>query len=113
MNKDGGKLLIGVADDGSVIGLAEDYAAANLKKQNRDGYQLFLRDILKDNLGAEFAYLYTISFHTLRGKDVCCIDVQIAPELVFVQNELHVRNGNGKQKMNTQEAIAYEKQLWG
>lgn len=115
LNKDGGKLLIGVADDGSVVGLVEDYAAANpqLKKQNRDGYKLFLRSILNDNLGAEFAYLYTISFHILRGKDVCCIDVQSAPEPVFVQNELHVRNGNGKQKLNTKEAMAYQKQHWG
>jgi len=49
----GGVLLIGVNDDGIVIGLADDYKAANKKKPNQDGYQLFLRNSLIGNLGAD------------------------------------------------------------
>ncbi len=49
-SKNGGIVLIGVEDDGTVVGLNEDYKAANPQKQNRDGYQLFLLDTLKNNL---------------------------------------------------------------
>ena len=37
MNGNGGTLLIGVADDGSIVGLENDYKT--LKKQDRDGFE--------------------------------------------------------------------------
>ena len=44
LNAEGGTLLIGVDDDARVLGLA---AACTLgAKANRDGYELFLRQLL-------------------------------------------------------------------
>jgi Putative DNA-binding domain len=116
LNKEGGIVLIGVEDNGTIVGLEDDYKAANpqLNKQNRDGYQLFLINTLSDNLGKEFTDFYKISFHTIRGKEVCCIDVQPSNEPVFVRNNsFYVRNGNSKLTLNMKEARAYIKQHWG
>ena len=41
LNAQGGKLLIGVDDDGNVVGLDSDLQT--LRKGNKDGYELFLR----------------------------------------------------------------------
>ena len=48
LNSDGGTLLLGVSDDGSVLGLEHDYQT--LKKQNADGYELFLGELVVDPL---------------------------------------------------------------
>ena len=44
LNSDGGTLLLGVSDDGTVLGLDHDYQT--LQKKNADGYELFLGDLL-------------------------------------------------------------------
>ena len=115
MNKDGGMVLIGVADDGTVVGLEDDYKAVNpqAKKQNRDGYQLFLNSILVDALGGANTIFYNISFHRIGGKDVCCITVDPATEPVYVHDSaFYVRNGNSSPSLNPKQANAYVKQHW-
>jgi len=44
LNAEGGTLLIGVADDGSVVGLEKDYHT--LRTKNRDGFERFLMDLV-------------------------------------------------------------------
>jgi len=116
MNKDGGAVVLGVADDGTVVGLEQDYKVANPqpKKRNRDGYQLWLNSVLLGALGKEIVEFYTISFHTIQGKEVCCIQVEATPEPVFVHDsEFYVRNGNGKLNLNMKQMSVYIKQHWG
>ncbi|HEV2071585.1 MAG TPA: DUF262 domain-containing protein, partial [Acidimicrobiales bacterium] len=48
MNAEGGTLLIGVADDGTITGLDADYAT--LSKGNRDGFELFLTQLIADKI---------------------------------------------------------------
>ena len=50
LNAEGGQLLIGVRDDHTVAGLGPDYAT--LRKQDRDGFELWLRQHLDVNLSA-------------------------------------------------------------
>ena len=116
MNTDGGTVVLGVADNGTVVGLEEDYKAANPqpKKQNRDGYQLWLNSVLLNALGKEIVGFFSLSFHTVQGKEVCCITVEPATQPVYVRDtEFYVRNGNSKQSLNMKEAITYIKQHWG
>jgi len=109
----GGTLLIGVDNAGNVIGLDEDYKTANAQKPNRDGYQLFLQDLLKDNLIGIWTQFYTISFGVAQGKDVCRIDIQPSNEPVFLKNgDFYIREGNRKRKLNTYEAGLYQRQRW-
>ena len=52
-NGDGGKLLIGVADNGEILGLEEDYNS--LKEANKDYFELHLSNLIINNFGNEFA----------------------------------------------------------
>jgi len=109
---EGGTLFIGVADSGAIEGLANDYQAADPGKPNRDGYALFLNNLLSSNLGRDLGSCYSIHFHAISGQDICRIVVEPAPKPVYLGNDLYVRNGNQKGKLSAREAIEYVKQRW-
>jgi uncharacterized membrane protein YeaQ/YmgE (transglycosylase-associated protein family) len=111
-NAEGGTLLIGVADDGSVVGLGGDYAIT--LKGDRDGYELWLRDYLGQRLGIRSLHGLRISFEEVAGEDVCRVDVDAANEPVFLAEpggrrtaDLYVRLGNSTRRLLTDEAIEY------
>jgi len=113
-SREGGTVLVGVEDDRTIVGLADDYRVANIQKQNRDRYQLFLLDNLKNNLESNCSLLYKISFGTIQGKDVCRIDVTPASEAVYVKGgDFYIREGNRKRKLTARETVTYIKQRWG
>ena len=49
MNAGGGTLLVGVDDDGRVLGLADDLTV--MPGRDRDGFELWLRTMLAERLG--------------------------------------------------------------
>ena len=55
MNSGGGTLLIGVDDDGRLIGLGPDYAT--LKTPDADRFELWIRDLWGQRLGTNAAAL--------------------------------------------------------
>ncbi len=112
-SREGGIVLIGVEDDGKVVGLNEDYKAANPQKQSRDGYQLYLLDSLKSNLVDNWSQFYPISFSTIQGKDVCRISILPAIGPVFMKGgDFHIREGNRQRKLTPKETVEYLKQRW-
>ncbi len=111
-SREGGALVIGIGNDGTVSGLEDDFRAVNPQKPGRDSCELFLRNLLSDALGGEHSHWYEISFHQLNGREVCRIAVNPAPKPVYVKGEMYIRNGNQKRKLTAQEAVAYEKQRW-
>lgn len=75
-SRDGGMLLIGVSDDGSVFGLDSDYASLhNPGKDDRDLFQLHLGNIIESSMGAAVASNVSSSIHTVDGADVCRVHV--------------------------------------
>src|SRR4029077_9547965 len=68
-SESGGVLLIGVDDNGKVIGLQQDYKT--FTRQNRDGFENFLVTILVNAYGKDVSPLIQIDFHDLEGNDVC------------------------------------------
>ena len=57
----GGTLLIGVDDAGKLVGLELDYES--LRKKDRDGFELHLRQLLVSGLGESVAPFITVTFH--------------------------------------------------
>ncbi len=66
MNSSGGTLLIGVADDGSIVGLDRDYTT--LKKPDRDGFEQALMTAIAAKLGADACRTVQIVFHSLEKQ---------------------------------------------
>ncbi len=115
LNSDGGTLLIGVDDDGNVLGLADDYKTLG-KKPDRDGYELWLNKKLLDQFGKDCARFISITFGVIEGKDVCRVEVNRAPRACYVTNgsseDLYIRTGNATQALSISEAIAYCRHHW-
>ncbi len=114
MNGNGGTLLIGVADDGSIVGLDRDYAT--LKKPDRDGFEQALMTAIAAKLGADACRTVQIVFHSLENKDVCRVMVAAAHRPVYVKDgdnpRLYVRTGVSTRELNVQEAINYTTARW-
>ncbi len=110
LNAQGGTLLVGVADDGQVRGLKEDYVATGNK--GRDGYENVLTSLLESSIGRSAVTQVRISFEPFPEGDVCRLDVHASDEPVFVRNskgdaDLYVRINNSTRLLNTADAISY------
>jgi hypothetical protein len=116
LNTNGGTLVIGVADDGAVVGLEHDYAT--LKKKDRDGFQLFLYDLLGLTLGKNALPWLSVKFENLDDRDVAVVTVQRSPKIVFTNpkgqkvDDVYVRFGNSTRKLTPAEVLQYIED-WG
>jgi CheY-like chemotaxis protein len=115
MNGEGGILLIGVADDGTIVGIEKDLNT--LRKSDVDGFQLALTDIVKNHLGLEFVPYIRPQFGLVQGKYVCVVSIQESPRPVFLNtantNEFWVRMGNSTHRMDVRAATRYIQEKWG
>jgi len=113
-NKDGGTLLIGVADNGQIIGLENDYQT--LKKQNQDGFEQVIMTAIAANLGADLCSHVSILFHVIDNKTICRLIVSPSARPVFINQgntpKLYVRTGGATRDLNIQEALEFASIRW-
>ncbi len=110
LNAQGGTLLIGVDDQGEVLGLETDYATIN--RRDRDGFENWLTGLLASALGKPVLAQVGVVYEQVAGSDVCRVDVRPAPGPVFVkhakgESDMYVRLNNSTRLLNTAEAIEY------
>jgi CheY-like chemotaxis protein len=114
LNSEGGYLLIGVDDDGEIVGIENDLGT--LRKPDTDGFRLLLTDLVKNYLGLEYAHYISPTFEELDGKTVCLITVEESPEPVFLMrrntHELWVRTGNSTRQLDVKAAMQYISEKW-
>jgi hypothetical protein len=112
MNTAGGTLVIGIDDDGVTVGLEHDYQT--LRKKDRDGFELWITDLLQVTLGKNALTCVMVSFEKLDSKDVARIEVQRSRRIVFVNpptgprvDDVFVRFGNSTRKLTPAELLEY------
>ena len=114
MNTQGGSLLIGVADDGSILGLEPDYNT--LHRKDSDGFTQMITSLISSKMGTPACRLVRILFHKQEGKEVCRIIVLPSPVPVYVSEEgqarFYVRTASGTREMDVQEAMTFIKLRW-
>ncbi len=111
-SREGGTLLIGVADDASVHGLASDYVSLHKDgKDDRDLFLLHLNQVLTTALGLAAAAAVTTTMHTVDGKDLCRVhtppsmfpvDANVKIETngqLIKKTAFYVRIGNGTKEI--------------
>jgi predicted HTH transcriptional regulator len=108
-NTDGGILFIGVDNDGTAIGLKNDYS---LVKNNADGFQLELRDSIKHFLKNNIINdLIDIRFHKCNAEEICEIIVYPSPVPIIMsfdgKEEFYIREGNSTKPYSLADAIEY------
>lgn len=118
LNAEGGVLLVGVNDDGNVLGLDDDLQSLG-KKNNLDGYELFLRDKLDSNLSISTAGLARIWFERMHNLDVCAVTVAASAKPVFAKSasggdptDFWVRVGNATKQLHGDEMLEYQTNHW-
>jgi predicted HTH transcriptional regulator len=117
-NSDGGTLLIGVGDNGDVLGLEPD--CQSLGGADRDKFELHLRNLLNQQFGTGFVTSKVkIQFHTIEDKEVCQIETAAAKEPMILKvkdkngqttERFYARSGNSSQEIPLSEISAYIKE---
>jgi hypothetical protein len=115
-NSRGGTLLIGVDDDGTILGLQNDYNS--LKKQGRDYFELHLRNIIGESYSIEYATRnITIAFPEVSGREICLVTVLRGDRPVYTNTvdkngqrveRFYVRSGNSSRELEKpSDVVAY------
>jgi len=115
LNAKGGTLVIGVDDKGEVLGLKQDYGTL-MRRQDRDGYQQYLVNIISSMLGKEVFGDLEISIREVEGEEVCVIEARPSPRPVYAkegqQTSFYLRAANTTQPLGVKEAAEYIRKRW-
>lgn len=113
----GGTLLIGVDDDGSVVGIEYDYNKKFDNRKNRDVYENNLMTSLLNACGQDCGTCIQVSFGQVEGKDVCRVTVSPSPRPVYIKDgqkeDFYIRTGNSNRSLSPRETNEYIKNRWG
>lgn len=113
LNSEGGTLLIGVSDEGEVLGLEQD--CRSTRKKNTDGFHLLLTDQLRSNISIQDIPHIHIRFEDVNEKNVCVVSIPRSPTPVFMtrNGSFVVRIGNSTRSLNSKDTLGYVQSHWG
>jgi type I restriction enzyme, R subunit len=110
LNTEGGDLLIGVADDGTIVGIERD------QLENDDKFMRHLAQVVRNGLGDRAGTCIDPKTQIVQGKTVCVVSCQRSPEPVFLKwkgmeagpnGDFFVRSGPGTVKLPPDSAREY------
>jgi type I restriction enzyme R subunit len=110
LNTEGGDLLIGVADDRTVVGIEHD------QLENDDKYMLHLTQVVRNGLGDRAGTCIDPRMQVVEGKAVCVVTCQRSPEPVFLKwkgieaaadGDFFVRSGPGTVRLPPESTREY------
>lgn len=108
LNGNGGLLLVGVDDEGTPRGLADDGFA------NEDKFLLHWNGLVKSYLGVELTALVRSTVQDLGAQRVLVVECLPSPQPVFLRRDneetFYLRTGNGTQPLKPSEILAYLQQ---
>ena len=107
LNTEGGDLLLGVTDDGGVVGIERD------QFENDDKFMLHLTQAVRNGLGDRAGTCIDPNVQVVDGKSVCVVSCRRSPEPVFLTwkgvkaeegGDFFVRSGPGTVKLTPDDA---------
>jgi hypothetical protein len=106
LNSSGGILLIGVQDDGSILGTELD------KFENEDRYLLHLWNLIKSSMGQDIGQFIDVSVEKHDGKQLIKIVCSRSSRPVFLKQkgfgeEFFIRLGPSSASLDISEALKY------
>ncbi len=114
-NSQGGTLLIGVDDDGQVLGLEHDYQS--LGDADRDEFELHLRNLLNQQFGVAFVTSnLDISFPAVDSVEISYVTIRPASKPIVTRTKdsngklierFFVRSGNSSQEIPLSQMQTY------
>ncbi|MBI2038596.1 MAG: putative DNA binding domain-containing protein, partial [Candidatus Nealsonbacteria bacterium] len=114
LNSDGGKFIIGVADDKTIYGLEQDYKT--LPRQDRDGFENHFNHIFQSMISPRFRQFVKLNFEKIDGRDICLVEIKPSDSEVYLKSnnaeEFFIRTGNTTSTLTMSEAQDYIKSHW-
>jgi CheY-like chemotaxis protein len=109
LNTEGGVLIIGVEDNGSIYGIENDIQC--LKNGSLDKFERHLVQLIENNIGKRFLPSIKIRFVNLEDKNICAIYIQKANQQAFLKSdkgtEFYIRTGNSSRSLNIPDIYDY------
>jgi len=109
MNAEGGILIVGVADDGEILGLDPDMKT--LRKPGVDGFENVFNVAFGNMVGMEYRPFITLDFPTVQDKTICAIKVRPSTHPAYLRyqgkEDFYLRTGNSSNALTTSKAIQY------
>lgn len=111
-----GDLLIGVADDGSIVEIEQD------QLEGDDKFLRHLAQVVRNGLGDRASTCIDPKIQIVEGSTVCVVSCQRSPEPVFLkwkgtevspQGDFFVRSGPGTVKLAPESAREYIRTRFG
>lgn len=105
LNTEGGVLLMGVADDGTVLGLDAD------KFDNEDRCRLHFKNLLNQHLGPEYARNVRLDIFSIDEKRIAAVECEPADAPVFLRHkdkeQFLIRSGPSNIELSMSRALNY------
>ena len=105
LNSDGGALLVGVTDNGGIMGIEAD------NFDNEDKYLLHVNNRIQQHIGLEHSGFIGYQLVPVDNQKVLLVECQPSPSPVFLkiskEEEFYIRVGPGSRRLSTSEVVAY------
>lgn len=120
LNSNGGKLIIGVADDGEVLGLENTDFKTFKESDKKDAFLKHLDNLISKYFGNDLSLNLGVEFEEIESKIVCEIDVlQNNNGPMFLKNpeknnseEFYIRRNASAVTLSMDEFYKYSKERW-
>lgn len=114
LNSEGGTLLIGVADDGTILGVEGDLSLQ--KGGTLDELRQTLVELIRIRISATFLDLIDMKFKRHKSKEICVVNVNSAAMPVFLRGqqriEFWIRDGSMNRSLEGKEISQYIRTHW-
>ena len=107
LNTDGGSLIIGINDSGSITGL--DWEINKFHK-SEDIFVQYFRNIVKNQIGSAYFTQIQYDLIELEGHKILFVKCESAPKPTWVEKEFFVRTNPATEKLEGPELLEYIQQ---
>ena len=106
LNTEGGILLLGVDDAGTILGLDAD------RFENDDRCRLHFKNVFNQHIGMEFTPYVVMDLYSIDGKTVAAVQCKPCPDAVFVKSKngeeiFFIRSGPSTVKLPPSKILPY------
>jgi serine/threonine protein kinase len=111
LNTDGGTLIIGVADDRTIIGIEADIPRP--RGLIHDDWRLVFDKLVFRNLGGVAMNYIDLQLEPWQGRTIAIVRCSPSKEPTWLEDKLYVRCTASTEVLSTRQAVEWYRQRWG